>query len=114
MPDQWMAYVLNTNVSIALSALAFLLVVLYSIDLLLITKGEKRVMRREGIAIRLINWLAFGFIFLLFGQVIPLKDVETWRAVARLALSFLMVSEALFEIITLAPSVKRVLRYGTR
>ena len=109
MHDEWIAYVLSTNISMALSALAFLLVALYSIDLLLISKGEKRAMRREGIAIRLINWLAFGFIFLLFGQVIPLKDIETWRAVARISLSFLMLSEALFEIMTLAPSVKRVL-----
>lgn len=108
MHDQWVAYVLSNSASIGLAGLAFLLAVLYSIDLILINNGVKRSMRKEGIAIRLINWLAFGFIFLLFGQIIPLKEIYTWRAAARLALSFLMLSEALFEIITLIPAIKRV------
>ena len=108
MHDEWIGYILSNSASIGLAVLAFLLVVLYSIDLLLINGGIKRPMRKEGIAIRLINWLAFGFIFLLFGQIIPLKDLSTWRAAARMALGFLMVSEALFEIITLLPAIKRV------
>jgi hypothetical protein len=107
MHDEWVTYILGNSVSITLSVLAFLLVVLYLIDLLLINNGSKRAMRREGIAIRLINWFAFGLIFLFFGQIIPVKDIQTWRAAARLALLFLMLSEALFEIITIIPAIKR-------
>jgi len=109
MHDKWVESILSNNMSILLAGLAFLLVFLYSIDLFLIKTGVKQVMRREGVVIRLINWLAFGFIFLLFGQIIPLKDLPTWRAAARMALGFLMLSEAVFEIITLIPAIKRVL-----
>jgi hypothetical protein len=109
MHEQCVELVLSNGMSIILAGLAFLLAVLYLIDLLLINSGVKRPMRKEGIAIRLINWLAFGFIFLLFGQIVPLKDIYTWRAAARLALAFLMLSEALFEIITLIPAIKGTL-----
>ncbi len=108
MHDQSIEYILSNQVSIGLSILAFILVGLYLLDLLLINNGVKRPMRKEGIIVRLFNWLAFGFVFLLFGQVIPLKEVETWRAAARLALLFLMLSEAIFEIVTLIPVIKRV------
>jgi len=109
MHNQAIDAVLSNNMSIGLAALAFALAILYLIDLLLINNGAKRPMRREGIAVRLINWLAFGFVFLLFGQIIPLQDIEAWRAAARMALGFLMLSEALFEIMTLIPVTKRVL-----
>ena len=109
MHDEYIGYVLSNEVSIGLAVLAFILVGLYILDLLLVNKGMKRLMRREGILLRLFNWAAFGFIFLLFGQVIELRSVETWRAAARMALSFLMISEAIFEIATLIPSIKRAL-----
>lgn len=109
MHDQVISFILSNNVSIALSMLAFLLACLYVLDFILVKNGRKRHMRKEGILLRIFNWVAFGVIFLLFGQVILVKEVETWRATARMALTFLMLSEALFEIATLIPAIKRII-----
>ena len=102
-------FVLGNDVSFALSLLAFLLASLYVFDLLLVNNGMKRPIRKEGILLRIFNWAMFGVVFLLFGQIIGLKDIFTWRAAARIALLSLMVSEGLFEISTLIPAIKRAL-----
>jgi len=107
MHDKYIEYILSDQTSIGIAIFAFILVGLYAIDLFIINGGAKRPVGKEGIAVRIVNWLAFGFVFLLFGRIIPLKDVQTWRAAARLALLFLMLSEAIFEVATLIPVIKR-------
>jgi len=106
--DQWVSYILSTNTSVVLAVLAFVLAILYLVDVLLITNGSRKVIK-EGLIVRIVNWSIFGTVFLLFAGVITLMDLVTWRATARLALLFLMLSEAAFQVTTMYPALKRKL-----
>jgi len=98
--------------SIFLSVLAFFLMLLclaqclFNIDSFTI----KKEVRKNRLIMRAINWGIFGGVFLLFGEVIIFKDLETWRATARVALFFLMIPEIAYHITILWPIIKKELR----
>ena len=47
---------------------------------------------------RAINWGVFGIIFFLFDPITSAAGLLTWRATARIALFFLMLSELAYQI----------------
>jgi hypothetical protein len=47
---------------------------------------------------RSLNWFVFGLIFMLFDLIIQHYGLLTWRATARTALFFLMLSELVFQV----------------
>lgn len=102
-------YIIGVQASIILALLALFLALLYALDVILMNSGRKIALRKEGIIVRAVNWLVFGFVFLLFGRIIELMEIETWRASARLALLFLVLSEIAFEVTTMWPEIKRML-----
>ena len=102
-------YIIGVQASQILALLAFFLAVLYFIDFFLTNTGRKVSRRREGLLVRALNWGLFGFIFLFFGKIIPLSELEVWRAGARIALFFLILSESLWELTTMWPELKRAL-----
>lgn len=105
--DKVITFILSDSASLFLAGSAFLLAILYFIDLLLVSRGYQRIFSKYGVFARIVNWVAFGFVFLLFGRIIPLKDLLTWRASARLLLMFLILSEMLFLVVTMIPALKR-------
>lgn len=54
--------------------------------------------RRIRFLVHALNWGVFGVIFLFFDPIITNVGFETWRATARIALFFLMISELSFHM----------------
>lgn len=112
MHDTFIDLMLSFSTSISLSVLAFGLMLLYvvqifsTVDNFAINKG----VRKDRLIMRAITWGVFGGVFLLFGQVIPFKDLATWRATARVALLFLMLPEMAYQITVLWPTFRQRLR----
>ena len=106
--NKWIQFILSDPVSVSLSVLAFLLAFLYLLDFLFLRNRSRRIIT-EGLLVRIVNWSIFGLVFLLFGQIIQLKDLLTWRALARMALMSLILSEMAFQIVTMWPATKRKL-----
>lgn len=107
--ELFIEWALGRTASIMLSMLAFFLMSLYIIQILL-TKGNfviDRGVRKNRLVLRAINWGVFGGVFLLFGDIITLRDLATWRATARVALFFLMLPEMAYQLTVLWPDIKR-------
>lgn len=109
MHEKAVEFIISEQAALVLAFIAFALSLTYLLDIFLITNGRRAALRREGLIVRSINWAFFAVVFLLFGRIIPLKELETWRAAARIALFSLMISEIAFEITTMIPELKRML-----
>lgn len=107
--DIFIEWVLSPTASILLSGLAFFLMSLYILQMFLtvgnfvIDKG----VRKNRLVLRAVNWGIFGGVFLLFGEVVQLRDLATWRATARVALFFLMLPEMAYQLTVLWPTITR-------
>ena len=112
MHDVFIQWVLGPTASILLAAFAFVLMSIYILQIFLtvgtfvINKG----VRKNRLILRAINWGVFGGVFLLFGEVVALRDLATWRATARVALFFLMLPEMAYQLTVLWPTIRRRLR----
>ena len=109
--DALITWALSNQASLFMAILAFFLAFLYVVkffyarDSLLVPIST----RKYGLAMRALNWAVFGGVFLLFGQIIPLRELATWRATARIALLFLMLPEIAYQLTILLPALKRKL-----
>lgn len=102
-------YILSPEASIGLSIMAFFLAGLYLLQAHLgLTVAEyNSTVRTERLLVRAMNWAIFGGVFLFFGELLPYKDILAWRATARLALLFLMLSETAYQFTVLWPRIKK-------
>jgi hypothetical protein len=107
--DIFITWILGDQASISVSVLAFLMAGTYLLQLFLPIDPiyYSKPIRRDRILLRALNWGFFGMIFLLFGHVINLHDIYLWRATARLALIFLILSELAYQLIVLWPALKK-------
>lgn len=109
MHSSFIEWVLSPTASVTLSTLAFFLMWIYILQIFLtvgnfvIDKG----VRKNRLIMRAINWGVFGGVFLLFGEVVHLHDLATWRATARVALFFLMLPEMAYQLTVLWPTIRR-------
>ena len=110
MHEKFIIWILAEPFSISMAIFAFLLMCLYLIQFL-ITENyfERKYLRKNRLVFRAFNWFVFGAVFLFFGQVVPFKDLDTWRATARIALLFLMLPEIAYQLTILWPLTKRKL-----
>jgi hypothetical protein len=104
-------FFIGTQVSILLAITAFFLTSLYILQFFLLPRGSAIVIvrstRRNRLIMRSINWAIFGLVFLLFGEVIRVRELSTWRATARVALIFLMLPEIAYQLTVLMPLIER-------
>ena len=109
MHNLFIEWVLGSTASILLAVFAFFLMSVYILQIFLtvgtfvIDKG----VRKNRLILRAINWGVFGGVFLLFGEVVQLRDLATWRATARVALFFLMLPEMAYQLTVLWPTIRR-------
>lgn len=107
--DQIPLYILGQKASLIVAGLSFFLACVYAFHLWLNVDLEfySVAIRRERLAIRAFNWIIFAVVFVLFSKANTLEDILLWRAMARLSLSFLILSELAYQTIVLIPEIKK-------
>lgn len=100
-------YILSPSASNLVSILALLLALVYILQVVLNvdTGFYSWAIRRERLAIRALNWVIFGVVFLLFSFFS--ESLIVWRALARLTLIFLILSEMAYQVTVLLPALKK-------
>jgi hypothetical protein len=103
--------ILSESANYIIGTLAIILFIIYFLMFWLLKPGfmilDKQ--RRKRFLMLGVNWLVFGIVFLSFGILVDLHDVRAWRASARLALIFFILSEMGYQLMTLAPVMRNKL-----
>ena len=111
MDDAVIQWILSDIASMLLASFAFFLMLLYLLQVFITPKNFiiSRVVRKDRLVMRAINWGIFSVIIFLFGKVVPPYDLSLWRATARIALLFLMLPEMAYQITVTWPTAKGII-----